>query len=138
VPMSQLRLRPDVETVEGISGQRPDHFFPPKMGTKIPSDKLFVSNFSNELVMIEFGDQNDFGHESTDFHPQSTDLHPRSFGWVAGVVVLAIVLGLVVGVDHGRTVVASSDSLTAARIAAAPLHGSPIPALTSPRPPNRI
>ena len=83
--------------------------------------------------MSEFGDQNDSGHEFA-------DSDPRSFGWLAGVVVLAIVLGLVVGVDQGRTVVASNDSPTAAMTAAAPPHGSPTPGLTSPRPvtPNRL
>ena len=83
--------------------------------------------------MTEFGDQNDTDHES-----EAADRH--SFDWIAGVVVLGIVLGLVVGVDHGRKVATSNDSATAAMMAAAPLHGSPIPGLTSPRPatPNRL
>ena len=83
--------------------------------------------------MTEFGDQNDTDHESG-------EANPHSFDWIAGVVVLGIVLGLVVGVDHGRKVATSNDSATAAMMAAAPLHGSPILGLTSPRPatPNRL
>jgi hypothetical protein len=83
--------------------------------------------------MIELGDQKDSGDELA-------DSHPRSFGWLSGVAVLAIVLGLVVGVDQGRTAVASKDSPTAAMMVAAPLRGSPTQGLTSPRPvtPNRL
>jgi hypothetical protein len=76
--------------------------------------------------VTEFGDQDDTDNESW-------KANRRSFGWIAGVLVLAIVLGLVVGVDHGRKVATSNDSATAAMMAAAPLHGSPIPEVTSPR-----
>jgi hypothetical protein len=78
--------------------------------------------------MTEFGDQNDSDHEAA-------EINRRSFSWVAGVVVLAIILGLVVGVDHGRTVVSSNDSATAAMMV---LVGPT--AIPGPRPvtPNRL
>jgi hypothetical protein len=36
----------------------------------------------------------------------------RRFGWVAGAVVIAIVFGMVLGIDRERTLVASNDSTT--------------------------
>ena len=78
--------------------------------------------------MAESADRNELVHEAK----QAI----RSFSWVPGVVVLAIALALVLGVDHTRTWSGSNDDGSAATTTHAPLRSSlrTSPRLTSLRP----
>jgi hypothetical protein len=71
------------------------------MGTKISFDSFLSREFGNEAVMTEF--QNQVGLKSA-------ETKRGAFGWVAGAVVMAIVFGLVVGIDHERTLATSNGS----------------------------
>jgi hypothetical protein len=91
--------------------------------------------FSKKVAMTESVDQSDSGHESA-------EADRRGFGWVAGVMVLAIVFGLILGIDRRRTLMASNDGATSPVIAPASPKGSstPVPGLTPSRSvtPNRL
>jgi hypothetical protein len=84
--------------------------------------------------MAESADRNELVHEAKEAI--------RSFSWVPGVVVLAIALALVLGVDHTRNWAASNDDGSAVTATHAPLRSSlrTLPRLTSLRPatPNRV
>jgi hypothetical protein len=103
------------------------------MGTKITFDSFLSSWVCNEVVMTDFRSQVD---------SESAETKRRGFGWLTGAVVLAMVLGLILGIDHERTLVFSNDIATSPMIAPASPQSSPttFPRLTPPRPvtPDRL
>lgn len=77
-------------------------------GTKVSYGCFVPSKSRNEVVMTEFRIQADSEYAKS---------KRRGFGWVAGSVIMAIVFGLVLGIDRERTLVHSNDSATSPMMA---------------------